>query len=74
MKSTDIAPETAWYKSSYSGAEGNSCVEIAALVQSVGIRDSKDKQGPALLVTPSAWSSFLDLVRSGSADFDIVQP
>ncbi|WUH23989.1 DUF397 domain-containing protein [Streptomyces sp. NBC_00448] len=74
MKSTDIAPETSWYKSSYSGAEGNACVEIAALTQNVGIRDSKDKQGPALLVTPSAWSSFLDLVRSGAADFDIVQP
>lgn len=49
-------------------------MEIAALTQNVGIRDSKDKQGPALLVTPSAWSSFLDLVRSGAADFDIVQP
>ncbi|MEO3978176.1 DUF397 domain-containing protein [Streptomyces sp. CAU 1734] len=54
-----MAPESAWFKSSYSGAEGNACVEIADLTPRVGIRDSKDKQGPALAIPTGAWHAFL---------------
>ncbi|MFB8086924.1 DUF397 domain-containing protein [Streptomyces sp. NPDC055992] len=57
-KPTDVAPAGAWFKSSYSsGAEGN-CVEVAVLPGRVGIRDSKQAQGPALLVLPATFSDF----------------
>ncbi|WP_190125004.1 DUF397 domain-containing protein [Streptomyces inusitatus] len=54
-----MAPERAWFKSSYSGGTGNSCIEVAALVGHVGVRDSKVQSGPALLIPSAAWSSFV---------------
>ncbi|MFD9792104.1 DUF397 domain-containing protein [Streptomyces sp. NPDC059070] len=63
-KSTDLAPEGAWFKSSYSsGAEGN-CVEAADRQSEMGVRDSKNK-GPALVFQESAWAAFLSSVRAG---------
>ena len=53
--STDLA----WFKSSYSGTEGGDCVEVAVLPSAVHVRDSKDKDGPALAVTPEAWAAFV---------------
>ena len=34
--------ELAWFKSSYSGSEGDSCVEVAFAERAVHVRDSKD--------------------------------
>ncbi|MEX2985607.1 DUF397 domain-containing protein [Streptomyces sp. C36] len=53
-----MAEETSWYKSSHSNGGGN-CVEVANLAGGIGVRDSKIKAGPAVLLTPSAWSSFI---------------
>lgn len=53
-----------WFKSSYSGGEGSSCVEVADFSSMVGIRDSKDKTMPALAVPADAWSSFVSAVRT----------
>ncbi|MFE1959893.1 DUF397 domain-containing protein [Streptomyces sp. NPDC059479] len=58
--------EAAWFKSSYSDGTGNSCVEIAHLAPWIGIRDSKDTAGAALLVHTGAWTAFIGLVRSGA--------
>ncbi|MGW4086945.1 DUF397 domain-containing protein [Streptomyces sp. NPDC004822] len=67
-KSTDLAPEEAWFKSSYSsGSEGN-CVEAADLKPEVGVRDSKDKQGPALVFPKSTWAAFVTSIRTGEVD------
>ncbi|MFE4826718.1 DUF397 domain-containing protein [Streptomyces sp. NPDC056672] len=63
--STSLAPESAWSKSSYSSQDGGNCVEIADLTGAVGVRDSKDKTGPALVVPAAAWTSFVDLVTPG---------
>lgn len=62
---SDTAPERAWFKSSYSEANGTACVEIAHLPHTaqVGIRDSKDKGGPALVVPVMAWAEFVAAVR-----------
>ncbi|MGA4839526.1 DUF397 domain-containing protein [Streptomyces sp. G45] len=53
----------AWFKSSYSGGTGNGCLEVADLTAyptgGVGIRDSKNPDGPALLLTLPAWKAFL---------------
>ncbi|GHJ10908.1 hypothetical protein TPA0907_52750 [Micromonospora humidisoli] len=49
-----------WRKSSRSSTNGGACVEVAGnLVDAVGVRDSKDPNGPALVFTPSAWRAFV---------------
>ena len=62
----DVAPESAWFKSSYSENNGTGCVEIAPLPRTaqVGIRDSKDKNGPALVVPVGSWADFVAVVRN----------
>lgn len=55
---------TGWRKSRRSGASG-SCVEAAPSSNSVAVRDSKDRQGPALAFAPRAWIGFVDNVKSG---------
>ncbi|HET9898254.1 MAG TPA: DUF397 domain-containing protein [Streptosporangiaceae bacterium] len=54
-----------WRKSSYSGTSGN-CVEVATnLPGLVAIRDSKDPEGPKLVVSVSEWQSFVAGVQAG---------
>ncbi|MFB4424181.1 DUF397 domain-containing protein [Streptomyces sp. QL37] len=53
--------ELAWFKSSYSGGGGGNCVEIAFGPGTVLVRDSKDTQQQALMVSPRAWSAFAGL-------------
>ncbi|MEV6998594.1 DUF397 domain-containing protein [Streptomyces sp. NPDC093982] len=53
-----------WHKSSYSGGGGNECLEVTHdLPTLVPVRDSKTPQGPKLIFTASAWSSFVNAVR-----------
>jgi hypothetical protein len=49
-----------WVKSSYSGGTGGNCVEIAALPDGGrAVRDSKDPDGPVLVLTPGQWADLL---------------
>ncbi|MFC5664637.1 DUF397 domain-containing protein [Kitasatospora misakiensis] len=48
-----------WFKSSYSTTDGGECIEIAPSPSSVLVRDSKDKAGPRLSFSPSAWADFV---------------
>ncbi|MFD7756275.1 DUF397 domain-containing protein [Streptomyces sp. NPDC059757] len=61
------APELAWFKSSYSGAEGGDCVEVANATGAVHIRDSKVDAGPVLTVSRQAWAGFVGLAVDLSA-------
>lgn len=54
-----ITTELAWFKSSYSGGSGDSCVEVATTPATVRIRDSKVEQGPQLALSPTSWTSFV---------------
>ncbi|MFI1013138.1 DUF397 domain-containing protein [Streptomyces sp. NPDC020965] len=45
-----------WSKPSRSDGTGNSSIEFADLVTRVGIHDSKDSQGPALVVPAVTWA------------------
>jgi hypothetical protein len=52
-----------WYKSSHSNTGGD-CVEIAHLEGGmVGVRDSKNPTGPALIFTPNEWDTFVATVN-----------
>jgi hypothetical protein len=54
-----MTSELAWFKSSYSSAEGGECVEVANTPATVHVRDSKDQSGPTLAFSPEAWSAFV---------------
>jgi hypothetical protein len=49
---------TTWRKSTFSGTNSN-CVEVAVSPDRVGVRDSKNSEGPRLSVPPASWTSFL---------------
>jgi len=63
-----MSTELAWLKSSYSGGEGDNCVEVALCPQAVHIRDSKDKAIRPLVVTPTAWAAFTALAADSTLD------
>ncbi|MBW8735948.1 MAG: DUF397 domain-containing protein [Streptomyces turgidiscabies] len=50
----------AWFKSSYSAGDGGQCVEVAAGIGTVHVRDSKDTTRVALAVDPAAWNAFVE--------------
>ncbi|WP_037865890.1 DUF397 domain-containing protein [Streptomyces sp. NRRL S-1868] len=62
-----------WRKSSFSGSEGDNCVEVAVRPGGVRVRDTKDTKGtkdmkdtedakdgavPGVKVSPGAWAVF----------------
>jgi hypothetical protein len=60
--------DSQWVKSSLSYANGD-CVEVTILPEGqVGVRDSKDTEGPVLRFTPAEWKAFLGGVRNGEFD------
>jgi hypothetical protein len=70
MKSDDELATAAWRKATASGSNGGSCVEVAPLSGGrVGVRDSKDRGGPALVFTASEWAAFRNGMSKGEFDF-----
>lgn len=63
-ESSTVASGLAWFKSSYSGTEGGDCVEVAAGIAAVHVRDSKNAAGPVLTVSREAWAEFVGLAAS----------
>ncbi len=58
-----------WRKSSYSGASGGDCVEIAQFPDTaMAVRDSKDPDGAVLAFAPEEWRSFVAGVKAGEFD------
>ena len=54
-----------WFKSMRSGA-GKDCIEVAFLAGGrVGVRDSKNPGGPALVFGTGAWHAFTAGVAGG---------
>lgn len=60
---------SAWRKSSHSGgATDEACVELAALPEGVGVRDSKDPEGGRLAVSGDAFGALLRRIKEGALD------
>lgn len=56
-----------WFKSSHSSGQ-TECVEVAWLAEgSVGVRDSKDPSGSALVFATSEWDAFTARLVCGTA-------
>jgi hypothetical protein len=49
----------AWHKSSYSGAEGGECIEVAETSDAVWVRDSKRPAETRLSFSLEAWDGFV---------------
>lgn len=59
MSTDETSPELAWFKSSYSGAEGGECLEIATTSHIVHVRDSKAPARAQLALLHSEWAAFV---------------
>jgi hypothetical protein len=57
-------PETSWRKAGRCGPNGGNCVEInRGTTKVVGVRDSKNAAGRALLFGTDSWAAFLAVKR-----------
>ncbi|MBT2895608.1 DUF397 domain-containing protein [Streptomyces sp. McG3] len=62
-----ISSLSRWRKSSYSGSESGSCLEVQDHdPTAVPVRDSKVPGGPALLIPAAGWAVFVDAVKRGT--------
>lgn len=55
---------TNWHKSNWSDDGG--CVEIAYADGVIGVRDSKNPDGPKLTFNQHEWTAFTNGIRDGS--------
>ena len=51
--------DVTWRKSQRSNDQGGECVEVGVLADGVGVRDSKDPDGPRLHLDPTAFRALL---------------
>jgi hypothetical protein len=65
MTYTDL-DEIKWRTSTASN--GTNCVEVAFTDQAVLVRDSTNRSGAVLSLTPSTWRAFMVAVRDGRHD------
>lgn len=53
-----------WRKSSYSGGQGGSCVEVGTDTHTVAVRDTtQEGRGPVLRVNSADWSRFMKALK-----------
>ncbi|BCJ62628.1 DUF397 domain-containing protein [Micromonospora endophytica] len=59
----DVLDNATWRRSTRSLNGNAECVEVAMTPHAVGVRDSKDRRGPRLVVTTRGWAAFVDAVK-----------
>lgn len=52
-----------WRKSSWSGSNGGGCLEVARTADRLLIRDTTNRAGGHIDVTPEAWQEFLSTIH-----------
>ncbi|OLT00802.1 hypothetical protein BJF90_33945 [Pseudonocardia sp. CNS-004] len=57
--------ELRWFTSSFSGGNGNGCVEVAFLPAGVAVRDTKNRALAPHRYPTASWTEFLSGVRAG---------
>ncbi|WP_207928790.1 DUF397 domain-containing protein [Actinomadura sp. 6K520] len=57
------ASKTVWRKATHSTSTGGECVELAALPEGVGIRDSKNPDGPKLLLGRDEFATLVHVLK-----------
>lgn len=57
--------ELSWFKSSYSGTQGDNCVEVAVATAAVHVRDSKDPGRSPFAVGRDGWDAFVRFAARG---------
>jgi hypothetical protein len=63
----DTLARAVWRKSSFSSPTSNNCVEVTTnLPGLVAVRDSKNPQGPALVLTRRQWRGLLAVARANA--------
>ncbi|WP_067797013.1 DUF397 domain-containing protein [Actinomadura formosensis] len=54
---------TTWRKSSHSGGTGGECVELASTLGIIAVRDSKDPDGPKLLIARDEFAALMATLK-----------
>jgi hypothetical protein len=54
---------TTWRKSSYSGSQGDNCVEVGPRPGAVSVRDTKRCEAGTITVSATAWTEFVHGLR-----------
>ncbi|QFG22652.1 DUF397 domain-containing protein [Actinomadura sp. WMMB 499] len=54
----------AWRKASRSTNNGGACVELASFSEAVALRDSKDPEGPKIIVNRRDFASLLNRIKT----------
>lgn len=62
-----IPTDVRWRTSS--NQQGSTCVEVGSVGNVVYIRDSKDRSGPSMALTATAWNGLIAAIRTASHDF-----
>jgi Domain of unknown function (DUF397) len=55
-----------WRKSSYSGSNGGTCVEVGTTGPAVAVRDSKHPDGPQLAFPAGTWKAFTKQLKAAA--------
>lgn len=53
-----------WRKSTYSGGNGASCVEVGNSASEIVVRDTTNRAGAVLAIPAEAWQALLAAVRA----------
>jgi Domain of unknown function (DUF397) len=61
----DVTP-VAWRKSSHSGSNGGTCVEVGTAGPALAVRDSKHPDGPLLAFAAATWQAFIAQLKASA--------
>ncbi|MBT2207425.1 DUF397 domain-containing protein [Actinomadura sp. NEAU-AAG7] len=59
-----VVKEVVWRKSSRSTNNGGACVEVASAPTHIAVRDSKDPQGPHLILRRADFRELADAIKN----------